>query len=89
MKCLLVFLITSFVKYLLNSFTYFSWGYQYFIDLGGTLFIYSGDMSSIDYMCYVKFPLFCGLILINKFFKFYFSKLFDVSLKLRDFCVLI
>lgn len=66
----MVFWITSFVKCLFISFAYFSLGYQYLLLIWWELFMYIGYTFSVDYMYYVKFPLFYDLIVINKIFYF-------------------
>lgn len=68
--CLLAFWITSVIKCLIIFFAYFSSVISIFIDLVGVLYVYWIHIFSWLNMYYVKFPMFCDLILINKILNF-------------------
>lgn len=68
--CLLAFWITSVIKCLIIFFAYFSSVISIFIDLVGVLYAYWIHIFSWLNMYYVKFPMSCDLILINKILNF-------------------
>lgn len=68
--CLLAFWITSVIKCLIIFFAYFSSVISIFIDLVGVLYVYWIHIFSWLNMYYVKFPMSCDLILINKILNF-------------------